>query len=186
MIFSLPDFLNFWFAQNRMDLVLPSLKWTLSLLSRSHSHRLLKHCWNVFQFLWHIYVERQDKSHPCIIIDLMTQSIWYHWCISKNKWPRIDTWGTPHEIFEMLEYLFSMLTKNTLSGKYECNQLTVSSQKPIAFNFSNSILWSIVSNAFSRFISITPVKGLLSKPFKSLSFKYERHKSVECFDLKQD
>ena len=185
MIFSLPDFLNFWFAQNRIDFC-PLWNGHLVYYQGAIHIGYWNHCWNVFQFWWHVYVERQDKSHPRIIIDLMTQSISYHWCISKNKWPRIDTWGTPHKIFEMLEYLFSILTKNTLSGKYECNQLTVSSQKPIAFNFSNSILWSIVSNAFSRFISITPVKGLLSKPFKSLSFKYERHKSVECFDLKQD
>ena len=40
----------------------------------------------------------------------------------------------------MLEYLFSVLTKNAQSVKYELNQLTVSSQKLIAFNFSNSIL----------------------------------------------
>ena len=47
--------------------------------------------------------------------------------IRKIKGPKIDPWEIPHKIFEMLEYLFSMLTKNS--------QFTVSSQKPIAFNF---------------------------------------------------
>ena len=44
----------------------------------------------------------------------------------------------------------------------------------------------MVSNAFSRSISIIPVKRPLSNPFKILSFKLERHKSVECFVLKRD
>ena len=106
--------------------------------------------------------------------------------IRKSKGPRIEPWDIPHEIFEMLEYLFSMLAKNVRLVRYEWNQFTVSSQKPIAFNFSNSILWSIVSYAFWRSISIVPVKRPLSKPFKILTFKYERHKSVECFVLKSD
>ena len=55
--------------------------------------------------------------------------------IRKSKRPRIDPLGTPHKIFEMLEYLFSMFTKNALSVKYECNQFTVSSQKPIGFKY---------------------------------------------------
>ena len=87
--------------------------------------------------------------------------------IRKSKGPRIEPCDTPHEIFEMLEYLFSLLAKNVRSVRYEWNQFTVSSQKPIAFNFSDSILWSIVSYAFWRSsISIIPVKRPLSKPFK--------------------
>ena len=35
-------FLNLRFVPNRMDLVLSSPKWILKLLSRNHSHRLLK------------------------------------------------------------------------------------------------------------------------------------------------
>ena len=91
----------------------------------------------------------------------------------------IDSEGTPHEIFELLEYLFSMVNKNVGSVNYEWNQLTVSSQKPTAFNISNSILWSKVANPIWRFISVIPVKRPLLKPFKILSFKYERHKSVK-------
>ena len=30
-------------------------------------------------------------------------------CIRKSKGLGIDPWDTPHEVFEMLEYLFSML-----------------------------------------------------------------------------
>ena len=117
----------------------------------------------------------------------MTQLASYHWRISeKAKGPRIDTWGTPHETFEMLEYLFLILTKNARSVKYEWKQLTVSSQKPIAFNFSISTLWLIVSNAFWRSIIIIAVKRPLPNSFKIMSFKYKRHKSVQCFVLKSD
>ena len=86
----------------------------------------------------------------------------------------------------MLEYSFSMHTKNAGSVKSEWNQLIISSQKPLALNFSSSILWLIVSNTFLRSISITPVKRPLSKTFQILLFKYERHKSVEYFLLKPD
>ena len=50
----------------------------------------------------------------------------------------------------------------------------------------SDLLWSILSNAFWRSISIIQVKRPLPKPFKTLSFKYKRHKSVECFLLKPD
>ena len=169
MIFSLPTFLNLRFQPNRMDLVLSSPKWMLSLLSRNHSHRLLKSLFkcvsiSVTCLFWKTRQESSAYSNRSDDTACLT-SLTY---IRKSKWPRIDPWGTPHEIFEMLEYLFSMLTKNARSGKYEWNQFTVSSQKPIAFNFSKSILWSIVSNAFWRSISIIPVKRPLSKPFKIL------------------
>ena len=153
-----------------MDLVLSTPKWMLSLLKRNHSHKLLKSlfkcfsisvtclCWKIRQEL-SAYSNRSEDT-ACFI------SLTY---IRKSKAPRIDPWGTPHEIFEMLEYLFSMLTKNARSVKYEWNQFTVLSQKPIAFHFSKSILWKP-----------------LSKPFKILSFKYERHKSVDYFVLKPD
>ena len=117
--------------------------------------------------------ERQGKSHQRIVIDLMTQLLYII--------PR----GTPHEIFEMLTYLFSVFNKNARSVRYEWNQLSVSSLKPTVFNFYNSILWLILSNSFWRSISIIPVRRP-SKPFKILTFKYVRHKSVECFVLKLD
>ena len=126
-------------------------------------------CWKIRQ---EFYSKRSDDTASFI-------SLTY---IRKSKGPRIDSWGTPHEIFEMLEYLFLILTKNARSVK----QLTVSSQKPIAFNFSISTLWLIVSNAFWRSISIIAVTRPLPNSFKIMSFKYERHKSVQCFVLKSD
>ena len=54
--------------------------------------------------------------------------------IRESKELKIDPSGT-HEIFEMLEYLFLMLTKNARSVKYESNQSILTSQKPITFNF---------------------------------------------------
>ena len=51
MIFSLPTFLNLRFEPNRMDLVLSSPKWMLSLLSSNHSHRLLKSLFKCFSIL---------------------------------------------------------------------------------------------------------------------------------------
>ena len=170
-----------------MDLVLSTPKWMLSLLKRNHSHKLLKSLFKCFSIsvtclCWKIRQESSAYSNrsedtACFI------SLTY---IRKSKGPRIDPWGTPHKIFEMLECLFSMLTKNARSVKYEWNQFTVSLQKPIALNFSISILWSIASNPIWRSISIIPVKRPLSKPFKILSFKYERHKSVDYFVLKPD
>ena len=130
------------------------------------------HCSSLFWFRWHVYVERQSKSHQRIVVDLMTQLVSYHWRISKNAK------GQEHEIFEMFEYLLSMLTKNSRSVKCKWNQLKASSRKLIAFNFSNSILWSILPNAFWRSISIILVKRPLLKPFKHFSFKYEWRKSV--------
>ena len=53
-------------------------------------------------------------------------------------------------------------------------------------NFFKSMSWLIVSNAFWRSIKIIPVTKPSSKPFKILSFKKERHVSVEWFFLKPD
>ena len=41
--------------------------------------------------------------------------------IRKSKGPRIDPCSTPHEIFEMLEYLFSMLKMPNQSNMNETN-----------------------------------------------------------------
>ena len=103
--------------------------------------------------------------------------------ITKNRGPTIDPWETPHEIFEKLEYCWIL---NAWSITYELNQLTVSSQNLIEFNFSKSIFWLIVSKAFWRSNSIIAVRRKLSRPFKLLSFKDEWHKPVKSFVLKLD
>ena len=168
-MFSVPTFLNLRLVPNRMDLVLSSPKWILSLLSRNHSHRSLKSlfkcvsiwvtclCWETMQES-SAYSKRSDDT-ACFI------SLTY---IRKSKGPRIDPWSTPHKIFKMFEYLFSMLTKNARSVKYEWNQLTVSSQKPIAFNFSNSI---IIVDSMKRLLKIYQChtsKETIIKAFQNL------------------
>ena len=110
---SLPTFLNLCFEPKRMDLVLSSPKLMLSLLSRNYSRSLLKSLFKCFlisvtRLCWKIRQESSSYSNrsedtACLI------SLTY---IRKSKGPRIDPWGTSHEYFEMLEYLFSMLTKN--------------------------------------------------------------------------
>ena len=85
VIFSLPAFLKLGLVPNRMDSVLPCPKWILSLQPGNRSHMLQKSFSSVFQFQWHIYVERQSNSHQRIAIDLMTQLASYHWRISE-KW----------------------------------------------------------------------------------------------------
>ena len=79
---------------------------------------------------------------------------------------------------------FSEFIANLQIDGQNRNHLTVSSEKPIMLNSLNSISWLIVSNAFWRSIKIIPVSKMSSKPFKILSFKNERHVSVECFSLK--
>lgn len=85
------------------------------------------------------------------------------------------------EFFRCLSTYFQCLLRMP-----EWNQLTVWSQKSVTFNFSNSILWSIVWNAFWRSISVVPVNRPLSNHFKILWFRYEKHKSVECFIRQPD
>ena len=171
---------------NQAEWILFSPNWMLSLLSRNYSHRLLKSLFNCFsisvtRLCWKIRQESSAYSNSsedtaCFI------SLTY---IRKSKEPRIDPWGTPHEISEMLEYLFSVLTKNARSVKYEWNQFTVSSQKPIAFNFSKSILWSIVSNAFWRSISYHTSKETIIKDLQNFTIQIWKT-TVECFVLKPD
>ena len=89
--------------------------------------------------------------------------------IRKCKGPRIDLWSTPQEIFEMTRYLFSILTKNAWSVKYEWKQLTVSRRKlfakvtvptfrnlPGRLSKPTAIKMSIVFNSFR---TIPPVVG---------------------------
>ena len=118
-------------------LVLSSPKRILSLLSRRHSHHYWNHFSSLFQCRWHVYVERQDKSHQGLLIDLMILKLTLEkWTLSHTTWNFEDAW--------------ILIFNGDLSVKYERNQLTVLSQKPIAFNFSNNILWSIVSGIFWR------------------------------------
>ena len=135
MIFSSPTFRNLRFEPNRMDLVLYSPKWMLSLLSRNHSHSLLKSLFKCFSILVAClrWKTRQDSSAysyrsedtACFI------SLTY---IRKSKGPRIDPWGRPHEIFEMLEYLFSMLKMPDQSNMNETNlQYRHKNQLPLIF-----------------------------------------------------
>ena len=69
--------------------------------------------------------KKWKKTPGDIILQMCTKNydqksdIWRWVPHLKSKGPRIDPWGTPHKILEMLEYLFSMLTKNSWSVKHE-------------------------------------------------------------------
>ena len=65
-----------------------------------------------------------------------------------SKGPKMDPSGTPHVILEGYEEQFPKFTLNNRLERYDLNQPIVSFEKPIALNFFNSILWSIVSKAF--------------------------------------
>ena len=84
MILSLPTSLNLHFEPNRMDLVLSSPNGCLVYYQETIHIGYWNHCSSVFQFRWHVYVERQGKSHQRIVIDLKTQLVSYHWRISEK------------------------------------------------------------------------------------------------------
>ena len=90
--------------------------------------------------------------------------------IKNNKRPRINSYGTPHDILETSEEEFSKFTLNLRFDRSDWNYLTVWSEKPIMLNLFKSMSWLIVSNAFWRSIKIIPVSNPSSKPFKILSF----------------
>ena len=60
------------------------------------------------------------------------------------------------------------------------------SEKPITLNFFKTMSLLFVSNAFSKSIKIIPDSNPSPKRFEILSFKKERHVSVERFFLNPD
>ena len=106
--------------------------------------------------------------------------------IRKSKGPRIEPWGTPHNIRPLSESWFSMLIKNIPSETYDWNYVMHLSEKPMALSFLKRISWLYVSNAFWRSVNIIPLNRPSSKPFRILSVKNERHRLVKWLVLNLD
>ena len=89
---------------------------------------------------------------------------------NKNKSrPNIDPWGTPQVTFPGSENFLSMLILKVLPDKYDSSHEITFSKNPMHPIFSRSILWSIVSKAFCKWIKNKPVNFRHSKPLFNLS-----------------
>ena len=136
LIFNWQIFFACRLLAKRTDFVLSSPKWILSLLSTNQSQRFSKSSLSHFSICtmslcWYkIHELSAYKSR----VDGMACGILLTW-IRNNRGPKIDSCGTPEEIFPKSESLFSVFTRNNLSEKYDLNLFIVLSENLIALSF---------------------------------------------------
>ena len=156
-------------VEKRIDLVLSSPKQMLNLLSTNESHILETFLVSFFLFAPDLYVEIINVYHLHREIDCSLWHIKIH--NTYNKGPRMDLCGTPHHRSVEVKNLSWTLTWNFLMDRYYLHQSITLHKKPNNGNFRSSILWSIVPNAFWRYIKIIPVRRPESKSSDILSAK---------------
>ena len=104
----------------------------------------------------------------------------------KTRVPTIDPCGPPLDTHAGWENAFLRLTKNVLFMRSVRNQFTECLEQPIAYNFCCRMSSSVVSKAFCKSVKIMPVIKPWSKPFRILSFKNDKQKSVDRLLRKPD
>ena len=110
----------------------------------------------------------------------------YHWQNSNSAGSKTKLCRTPHEIFTNFEAWFATSTVKYHSAKQDSCQMIELFEKPTGRSLSCRNFWPIALNTFCRLIRIMPVYIPLSKPYKILSMRNDRNRSVGWLFLKWD
>ena len=122
-------FLIFFFLSlevKRIDFVLSSPKWILSLLSTNQSHILEKSKFNYFSIsLISLRWQTKHESLACRKRWHLTDCDMSFAYIKNESGPKIEPWHTPQDTDAGWANLFSKLIRKDLLERKDLNQLTV-------------------------------------------------------------
>ena len=172
LIFSRQAFFDLRLLANRIDLVLSSPKYILSLLSTNKPHIFSKSLLSRFSvsstsLCWY---KMHESSAYKSTVDLTACGLSFI-KIKKKMGHKIDPCGTTQEFCSKSESLLSVFARKIRSERQNLSHCIVQIKNIIDLSFFSKVLWSIVSKTFWRLTEIILVNKPSSNVFKILSIK---------------